>query len=218
MQEKTEEKDEEICENINKFVKNPPATQSAGNTPIPNVGPINQQQLMNIINKAGRNHPNPNRAPTFASPNTQTRTVPATGQSTTPTEGGSNNNTLQLSHLRKLLDRHQKQGPAIVDVLDCDELAKSGVFNDQEIIDKVKEYLPEENNTSPVSFRDNVQSAQFKQALEVFQHALRSGELAGVLLSLGMDPSVAGPNTSTEEFFIAFQNMVNERKDRMDTS
>jgi len=56
-----------------------------------------------------------------------------------------------------------------------------------------------------------------KQALEVFTHALKnSSDMAGILLSLGLDQNLAGPNTTIEEFLKALQESADQKK--MDTS
>jgi len=115
------------------------------------------------------------------------------------------------------------KSPSLSDIIDTDEIAKSGVFEDPEVLNRLKAFLPEENNSTPQTFQDNVRSSQFKQAMRVFTQALKqSQDMAGVLLSLGLDPNLAGPNTTIEEFLLALEKRIKEKQQehqsQMDTS
>jgi len=62
----------------------------------------------------------------------------------------------------------------------------------------------------------------------MFNQALRTGQLAGIMSSFGLDPSSIGPNSTIEDFLRAIQKKAKEeqakedkdkeKKDKMDTS
>jgi len=213
MQDKSNEKDEENCQLINKYINNPNSVEApkegTGGGIGGTGGGINSQQLYNILNRT--------RPQQGGRPGNTGSTGGSTSQEDTPPSGqgtGTEPNTFNLSHLRSLLERHTKPtGPSLIEILDPNELKNLGVFENQEILDALKEHLPEGNDSTPETFIQNVRSAQFQQALDVFSYALRhSTDVAGVLLSLGLDPNLAGPNTTIEEFLKALQDMVNQKK------
>jgi len=235
MQDKTDEKDQENCQTINKYINNPNLgnTQEGGGSGGGNFtsgGQVNSQQLYNILNRARQQHqggrgsststtntqgstsPTPN-----TTSNTSTTQVSGTDQTTTGETGETGGTGVQLSHLRSLLQRHTKpSGPSLVDVMDPNELGLLGIFQNEEVLNALKEYLPEGNDSTSETFEANVRSAPFQQALKIFSYALRhSSDMAGLLFSLGLDPNLAGPNTTIEEFLRALQDAVNQK--RMDT-
>jgi len=220
MQDKSSEKDEENCQLVNKYINNPNSgnTQETGSGT--GGGTINSQQLYNILN---RTRP---QAPRTGSTTSETNETPpqttsnqGTGTSSNQGTGtGTSQNTLNLTHLKSLLERHSTKptGPTLKDILDVREIQNSEILQDNEVMDRLKEHLPEGNDSTPQTAIANIRSPQFHDALETFVYALRhSPDFAGVLLSLGLDPNLAGPNTTIEEFLIALQDVVDQR--RMDT-
>jgi len=218
MQDKSSEKDEENCQLVNKYINNPNSgnTQETGSGT--GGGTINSQQLYNILN---RTRPQGSRTGGTTTSETESTPQPQTSNQETGTEGGTGTqpqNTLNLSHLRSLIERHstKQTGITLKDILDIREIQNSKILENNEVMDKLKEHLPEGNDSTPQSALANIRSPQFHDALETFTYALRhSPDFAGVLLSLGLDPNLAGPNTTIEEFLRALQDVVNQR--RMDT-
>jgi len=206
MQDKSDEKDQENCQLINKYINNPNSGNTqGGGTEGKSGGSINSQQLYNILNRTrqGLNQTGSTR--------TGSTEPPTTNQPTN--EGEQPQQHINLSHLRSLLETHSKPtGPTLIQILDPNEIQKSGVL-DNVTINALKEFLPEGNESTPQSVMQNIRSPQFQQALDTFYYALRnSPDFAGVLLSLGIDPNLAGPNTTIEEFLIALQDVVNKKK------
>jgi len=233
MQEKTDEKDQENCQTINKFINNPNSgnTQEGGSGGgnFTSGGQVNSQQLYNILNRARQQHQGGRGSSGTTTTNTQgTSTTPNTTSNTSTTQGSGTNQTttgetgetggtgVQLSHLRSLLQRHKPSGPSLVDVMDPNELGLLGIFQNEDVLKALKEYLPEGNDSTSETFEANVRSPPFQQALKIFSYALRhSSDMGGILFSLDLDPNLAGPNTTIEEFLRALQEAVNQK--RMDT-
>jgi len=212
MQDKSDEKDKENCQLINNYISNPNfGSQKEGGGGGGGGGSINSQQLYNILNKTRQQQQG----------GTQSNTTGSSSPSTSSNEGTSgqtktqNNKNVQLTHLQDLIERQsgKPKGPSLVEILDPTEIQKQGLFENQEVLDSLKEHLPEGNDSNPQTFLENVRSAQFQQALDIFAYALRhSRDMAGVLMSLGLDPNLAGPTFTVEEFLRALQEVANKKK------
>jgi len=97
-----------------------------------------------------------------------------------------------------------KVEPTLMDVVNVEEMLKSGLLDNEEIVKKLVEFLPE-GQVNAENLRDNLNSSQFKEAVRNFNQALRSGELSTIVQSFGLDASNIGPNSSIEDFLHAIQ-------------
>ena len=97
----------------------------------------------------------------------------------------------------------------LTDVCNGDEIVKSGLFEHEDVVKKLAEFLPEGPVTAE-NMKDNVRSPQFQQAVALFNAALRSGDLAGIMASFGLDPSSVGPNGTIEDFLLAIQKQAKQ--------
>lgn len=61
--------------------------------------------------------------------------------------------------------------------------------------------------------KDNLRSPQFQQAVSLFNAALRSGDLAGIVASFGLDASSIGPNGTIEDFLLAIQKQAKKESE-----
>jgi len=77
---------------------------------------------------------------------------------------------------------------------------------------KLAEYLPEGTPVTAENMKDNVNSPQFKQAISMFNEALRSGELATVMSSFGLESKDIGPHSTIEDFLKAIQKQAQDQK------
>lgn len=66
-----------------------------------------------------------------------------------------------------------------MDVVNVEEILKSGILDNEEIVKKLVEFLPE-GHVNAQNLRDNLNSSQFKEAVRNFNQALRSGELSTI--------------------------------------
>jgi len=263
MQEPKDDKDKENCENINKFINNPPQPSAdAGLGDLGGVGNmgLNRAQILQLL---GGNSGSigglsnilsgmqgTRRGPSTQSSTQQTRAnttntqsssssssnKPATTTNTSapqasqtnetrtirpPTFTPPANNALQLDTLQQLLSQithsHPKE-PSLKDIINVDEILASGLFDRPEVVAKLAEYLPE-GQVNAENLRENIRSPQFQQAVSMFNQALRTGQLAGIMSSFGLDPSSLGPHSTIEDFLRAIQKKVESEKEKsMDTS
>lgn len=80
------------------------------------------------------------------------------------------------------------------------------------------EFLPEGTPVTPANMKENVNSPQFKQAIQMFNEALRSGGLATIMASFGLEAKDIGPNATIEDFLKAIQKQTSkEGVEKMDT-
>eukprot|EP01129_Flabellula_baltica_P014590 TRINITY_DN7020_c0_g1_i1.p1 TRINITY_DN7020_c0_g1~~TRINITY_DN7020_c0_g1_i1.p1 ORF type:complete len:320 (+),score=78.90 TRINITY_DN7020_c0_g1_i1:36-995(+) len=212
MQEASDENDKENCDKINQYINNPPQPGSTGATGGEGTSG-SDDPLRAILQNASRR-----RSGESTQDRQPNRPAPQQGTSTQESTGSSG---IQRSRLQNIISSFQQRPtesnePRLMDVLNADAMAEEGVFQDQEIADALAEYLPEGDDTTLFSLQRNLRSPQFRQAVEMFTYGLRSGDLAGSLMSMGVDPSVVGPNSSIEEILLALQNAINPQ-DRMDT-
>jgi hypothetical protein len=98
------------------------------------------------------------------------------------------------------------------DVVNVEEIIKSGLLDNEDIVKKLLEFLPEGSNLTVENLRENLNSAQFKEAVRNFNQALRSGELASIAISFGLDASSLGPNSTIEDFLLAIQKSSKEEE------
>lgn len=104
------------------------------------------------------------------------------------------------------------------DVVNVEHIVSSGLFDNPEVVKKLAEYLPEGTPVTAENMKENVNSPQFKQAVTMFNEALRSGGLATVMASFGLEASDVGPNATIEDFLKAIQRQAQKEKvESMDT-
>jgi hypothetical protein len=242
LQEPSEEKDEQNCSDINKYINNPPQPgeqPAEGGAQEGNpLGNLDQSQLLQFLSQAssgggGAGNLNALREllqrgaggqggsggaqrrpvalpgqtpPRVATPlasrpaTTAASTTPSTATSASPMSATTAN------VLKNIVANFAKEKvePTLSDVVNVDEIAKSGILDNEEIVKKLAEFLPEGPVTAE-NLKDNVNSNQFKEAVRNFNQALRSGELATIALSFGLDASSIGPNSGIEDFLAAVQ-------------
>jgi len=267
MQEPKDDKDKENCENINKYINNPPQPSAdSGLGELGGVGTmgLNRAQILQLLGGntgsmgglsnllgglpgagRGRSNPSSTQQPRTNTTNTQsssssssnkppsTTTTPVPQASQTTTESRSTrppasfthpippNNALQLDTLQQLLSQiahNQPKEPSLKDIINVDEIIASGLFDRPEVVAKLAEYLPE-GQVNAENLKGNIRSPQFQQAVSMFNQALRTGQLAGIMSSFGLDASSMGPNSTIEDFLRAIQKKVESEKEKsMDTS
>jgi len=100
----------------------------------------------------------------------------------------------------------EKVEPSLMDVVNIEEIVKSGILENEEIVKKLVEFIPpESNHITAENLKDNLNSNQFKEAVRNFNQALKSGELSSIAMSFGLDASGIGPNSTIEDFLQAIQ-------------
>lgn len=62
-----------------------------------------------------------------------------------------------------------------------------------DIVTELIEYLPSNTPKNVYALCEHIRSPQFQQAVATFDAALSSGQLSGLMQSIGLDPSVGGP-------------------------
>ena len=103
-------------------------------------------------------------------------------------------------------------------MVDVEHLVSSGLFDNEEVVKKLAEYLPEGTPITTENMKENINSPQFKSAISMFNEALRSGELATIVSSFGLDAKDIGPNATIEDFLKAIQKQAEKDKEhKMDT-
>lgn len=112
----------------------------------------------------------------------------------------------------------QNSAPSLSDVVDVEHLVSSGLFDNEEVVKKLAEFLPAGTPVTAENMKENVNSPQFKQAITMFNEALRSGGLATVMASFGLEAKDIGPNATIEDFLKAIQKQAqSEKVEEMDT-
>eukprot|EP01130_Rhizamoeba_saxonica_P019139 TRINITY_DN9810_c0_g1_i1.p1 TRINITY_DN9810_c0_g1~~TRINITY_DN9810_c0_g1_i1.p1 ORF type:complete len:341 (+),score=99.82 TRINITY_DN9810_c0_g1_i1:35-1057(+) len=235
MQEPTDENDRENVDKLNEFIANPPSPEqaSAGRGDVNSqLGNLNQAQLMQLLaqaSRSGRLPPQMLQDPAFmqqmaaatggnspvADPNQERSPVPTQSPRPAPQAGN-----LQVGDLSRILSSMQgteqrDRGPSLRDVLNPSEIPEE-FYQDDSIVERLAEFLPEGSDTTPETLKENISSAQFRGALGIFEAALRTGDLSGVISSMGLNPGVCGPNSTIEEFLEELQRVISERQDNMD--
>jgi hypothetical protein len=275
MQEPKDDKDKENCDNINKYINNPPQPSAgAGLGELEGLG-LNQAQLLQLLGGnagafsglsnllsfgagrgQGRGQPQAGRGSNILNP--QNRTTPSASQSSAassassrplsssgpsavsppssqqsdaarpvsrvpaPSQPPAATPFLQLDTLQQLLSEithNQNKEPSLKDIINVDEIISSGLFDRPEVVAKLVEFLPEGQQVTAENLRENIRSPQFQQAVSMFNQALRTGQLTGIMSSFGLDPSSVGPNATIEDFLKAIQRKAKEESEKkMDTS
>jgi hypothetical protein len=154
-------------------------------------------------------------ATTASRPTTTTTASRATTASTTaPTTGSGTSGSSTLAPLSSATSNalknivanfaKDKVEPTLMDVVNVEEILKSGLLENDDIVKKLVEFLPE-GHVNAENLKDNLNSSQFKEAVRNFNQALRSGELSTIVQSFGLDASNIGPNSTIEDFLLALQ-------------
>eukprot|EP01125_Pyxidicula_operculata_P012671 TRINITY_DN4172_c0_g1_i1.p1 TRINITY_DN4172_c0_g1~~TRINITY_DN4172_c0_g1_i1.p1 ORF type:complete len:346 (-),score=80.37 TRINITY_DN4172_c0_g1_i1:328-1365(-) len=233
MQEQKDEKDKEYCDNINKFINNPPQPNTSNMLGSLGLGEgaaglagLNQNQLLQLM--AGGRLPRAVAAqqPVTSTPAQSTSTTTTATSTVTPagtmpavtTPAASapvkpsnpqpvNSNAIQLDTLRSFLAGLvvPEKGISLKDVLEPESVINTGVFKSDSVVDSLSEHLPKSNESSTDNLFQNMRSAQYHQAVSMFNQALRSGQMYTVLAMFGLDPSSAGPHSTVEDFLMAIQ-------------
>jgi len=243
MQEPSDEKDDEYCKDLNKFMNNPPqpGETSGGEEALgDSLGNLDQNQLLQFLASSqgggnlnglrellqrgvggggsgiGSNAGTPYRPPTRQPTATGSRTPSSNSatSSTTPSTGSqtSSSNTSVLKNILGNLAKDRPPEVSLVDVINIEEIIKSGLLDHEEIVKKLVEFLPEGNITAE-NLKDNLHSPQLKSAIRLFNQALQGGELSAISLSFGLDISAMGPNSTIEDFLLAIQNQVKKENE-----
>jgi len=178
----------------------------------------NPQALQRVARAAGAGSGTDTPQP---APRSAAAATPAPAASTpapAPSQSAVNAQTLQNLLAGFAQQIHQPpKGPSLGDVLDADNLISSGLFDNPAVVTKLAEFLPEGPVTAE-NLKDNVHSPQFQQAVSMFNQALRSGQMASIMSSFGLDSSAIGPNSTIEDFLLAIQKKAKEKNDKMDTT
>jgi len=131
---------------------------------------------------------------------------------------GSGNPAIQLSDLQSILSNMQvpaggegSSGPAVDLSTALTGEAMQPLLQNQEFLDKVKEFLPAGEEGKEVTLSDlsgTVQSPQFQQAVSMFSMALSSGQLGPLIreFGLGDEAAAAAAQGNMEAFVKALQN------------
>jgi len=145
-----------------------------------------------------------------------TSSAPSSNTSGAPRPSGTSGFPVQA--LQNILSNiAQRVEPSLTDVVNVDEIVKSGLFENEQVVNKLAEFLPEGHVTAE-NMKENINSIQFKQAVRLFNEALRSGELATIMTSFGLESSSIGPNSTIEDFLMAIQRQAKKEDNNMDTS
>merc|ERR1712215_338286 len=175
----------------------------------------------------GRTRPTPpadGGSSTPAAPATPT-TVPVPAPA--PGGAGQSSNPIQLSDLQSILSNIQvpagegaEGGGAAVDLSTAmTSEALQPILQNQEFLDKVKEFLPAGEDGKEVTAADlagTVQSPQFQQAVSMFSMALSSGPLGPPVreFGLGEEAATAAAKGDMGAFVKALQKKEGDDKDK----
>jgi len=240
LQEQSAEKDEKNCADINKFINNPPqpGSNTGGNGKLDNLAGLDQNQLLQFLANAsqsgnlsglrdllrGVQRPSETTSTSTQSqpqsqPQTQTQTQPRSQPQTQTQSQPQANFSAQIHNIVSKLSQDKKpQAPetSLSDILNIEEVIKSGLLDNDKVLEKLAEYLPEGESVNMENLRENLNSNQFKEAIRTFNAALQGGELKNIASSFGLDASTLGANAKVEDFLIAVQNKVNKENEKED--
>jgi len=192
---------------------------------------IDQNQLLGLLAQAqargrGRGVPSPSTAPR---PSPGAASTSSSGSSSSsashPGPAASSASSNVQNALKNVLGRFGQQqpsaeqvAPSLGDVIDPDKIIASGLFDQPAVLQELGKYLPGDGNVTVANLKEHVRSPQFQQAVEMFNAALRSGQLNTILQSFGLPPSTSTSGLSTiEDFLAAIQKQAKEKKeDKMD--
>jgi len=179
----------------------------------------------------GRTRPAPPADGGSSSP--ATPATPSTVPVPAPAPGGAGQsaNPIQLSDLQSILSNIQvppgeggaegSSGPAVDLSTALTGEALQPILQNQQFLDKVKEFLPAGEDGKEVTTADlagTVQSPQFQQAVSMFSMALSSGQLGPLVreFGLGEDAAAAAAKGDMGAFVKALQKEKEEDKDKQE--
>jgi len=154
--------------------------------------------------------------------------TPATVPVPAPAPGGAGANpAIQLSDLQSILSNMQVPagepvaggGLAVDLATGITGEALQPLLQNQEFLDKVKDFLPAGEEGKEVTLTDlsgTVQSPQFQQSLSMFSMALSSGQLGPLIreFGLGDEAAAAAAQGDMEAFVKALQNKGDKKDDK----
>ncbi|VDM47504.1 unnamed protein product [Toxocara canis] len=111
--------------------------------------------------------------------------------------GGSSTNAVQLSQLKDIIasiapatvTAHRRQPIDLTDVLTGDNVIESVRNNEERLLPHLPNQAP--IHTPHEELEQTVRAPQYRQAVDMFGHALQTGQLAPVLQQFGVAPEVA---------------------------
>uniref|UniRef100_A0A915BKZ5 Proteasomal ubiquitin receptor ADRM1 homolog n=1 Tax=Parascaris univalens TaxID=6257 RepID=A0A915BKZ5_PARUN len=110
--------------------------------------------------------------------------------------GGSSTNAVQLSQLKDIIASiapstaaHRRQAVDLADVLTGDNVIESVRNNEERLLPHIPNQEP--IHTPQEELEQTVRAPQYRQAVDMFGHALQTGQLAPVLQQFGVTPEVA---------------------------
>jgi len=234
MQEPKDDKDAQNCDNINKYINNPPQPGQPGGANAGagaglDLGGLDQNQFLQQLLRGAGGASGAGRGSRSAPAASEDRPLAPRPSNTTnapqpaapPTQTGVSRQALEnlLAGFAQQIQPQQQQpkGPSLSDVVDGDKLINSGLFDNPSVVAKLAEFLPEGPVTA-ANLKENIRSPQFQQAVSMFNQALKSGQMAAIMSSFGLDASQLGPNPNIEDFLLAIQRKTKDEKKDMDTS
>jgi len=154
--------------------------------------------------------------------------TPATVPVPAPAPGGAGaaNPAIQLSDLQSILSNMKVPAGEPVSGGQAVDLASGmtgealqPLLQNQEFLDKVKDFLPAGEEGKEVTLTDlsgTVQSPQFQQSLSMFSMALSSGQLGPLIreFGLGDEAAAAAAQGDMEAFVKALQNKGDKKEDK----
>jgi hypothetical protein len=131
--------------------------------------------------------------------------------------------TINCPSIPSMLLKPIKAQLSLRDVLSPDLLC-AALRRHPEIAAQLVQYLPEGSPSDINTLCEHVRSAPFQQTVDMFNHAMLSGELAGLMVSMGLPANVGGfYGGGVQGFLNAVQNQADQQKkdnkdDKMDES
>jgi len=230
MQELSDEKDEQRCNDINKYIAEPPQPERPGG----DLSGLNQDQLLRLLAQQGglgalrsqlqagpgarRAEPGSGRTPAAAP---RIPTLPSNPSASNAASRAQPAQPVSISTLRNILSGLPdtrpavEKGPQLNDIINPDDVVASGLFDHPDVVQKLAEFLPE-GPVNAQNIKDHVRSPQFQQAVSLFNSALRSGEMVTIMTNFGIDASSIGPNPTIEDFLVAVQKQVRKDQEKKD--
>jgi len=145
---------------------------------------------------------------------TQSSSVTSTPTPAAAAAAAAATSSIQLSDLQNILSGLSVPGQAESSSRPSVDLSSAitaealqPLFNNQELMDRVRSLLPPSSDTSSTvpsdQLRSTVQSPQFQQALGMFSAALQSGQLGPLMQQFGMSADViAAANSGDMDAFV----------------
>jgi len=216
MQEPKDDNDETYCHDINKYINEPPQPSQAGQgglglSGLGDLGNLDQKQIMQLLASAQQGSRQQQQQQQQRRQSGQPSSVPAA----TASSGASKSS--QADAIRDIIRNigggpPPKKVPSLNEVVDVDEIISKGLFENEEVVKQLAEFLPEGSPVTAENMKEHVRSPQLQQAIGMFNAALRSGELESVMASFGLNTSSIGPNSTIEDFLLAIQKQAKDEK------